>query len=112
MTASTPKRSLNVENDQAVNTMALAAIQTTLKAVQEEIAAIKETLGWTGQDEHGGLIGTGIAGNLARLEKRVDRRFAIYDGVTRYAAGATATAVVMGAVLWFVIKHKLEAFFQ
>jgi hypothetical protein len=108
MTTSTPprqRRSANRDNDIAVLSVALQRVETVLAQVQK-------TLGETGFDEHGALIGTGIAGNLARLEQRVNRRFAIYDGVTRYAAGATATAAVMGALLWFVIKNKIEEFFK
>lgn len=107
-----PKKSTNTENDLSVYMMALQQVQKSLGELSTKIGGIEDTLGWTGHDEHGDLIGKGIAGNLARLEARVDRRFRIYDGVTRYAAGATATAVLMSAILWFVIKNKLEAFFQ
>jgi hypothetical protein len=105
-------RSPNAENDQTVYMMALQRVEKALADLKTELGDVKETLGWTGFDEHGALIGVGIAGNVARLEQRVNRRFAIYDGVTKYAAGATAATILVGGVLWWVIKSRMEAIFQ
>lgn len=73
-----------------------------------EIAEIKKTVGWVGTDPHGALVGEGIAGDLGRLKARVDKRFGVYDGVTKYAAGATAAAVLALAVIWWLLESRLD----
>lgn len=123
MTANPPSRQVRVtkrdeqpshadiRNDINVLTLTLQKLQTTVANGFEknnaDIAAIKEVVGYAKTDEHGALIGVGIAGDLGRLRERVDRRFARYDAFQRYAMGAMAATTLLAAVLWWLLQEKL-----
>jgi len=81
---------------------ALAMQRIEIKADQ-----ILQALGDEGEDRYGRPIGTGIVGRLMRLELRVERRFGLYDGLRRYAAGVAAGVAVAGAALWWVISDRI-----
>lgn len=102
-----PPAKTNVENDLSVNTMALQGIQRSLIEIKKELSTLSATVGTVGTDDHGALIGTGIAGDLGRLKEKVDKRFGRYDAWSRYAAGAVAGFGFMALALWWVIQEKI-----
>lgn len=75
--------------------------------LEETVAAI----GSESQDQYGRPIGTGVVGRIMRLEKRVAGRFAFYEGLAKYGAGALAAATVLGAVIWWLVKNKMQDIF-
>ena len=82
------------------------AVQSTA-----EIKGLLETLtlaiGSESQDEYGKPVGTGIVGRLMRLERDVQRRFAVWDGWVKTATGAALAAGVLGGVLWWLLGERL-----
>jgi hypothetical protein len=74
-----------------------------LQRIEGKLDSVIKTVGFHGTDERGQLIGTGIAGDLARLKRHVGR----YDGWVKYAAGALASVSVLGAVIWWLVQNRL-----
>lgn len=105
-----------LRNDINVVIMAQRSLETSMTAgftkLNEEVAAIRAEVGSTDHDERGELIGTGIAGNLARLRKKVDDRFRLQDGWIKYGSGALAGISLSAIVIWWLIHDKLELIFK
>lgn len=79
-------------------------VQTlVLQRIEKKLDGVIKTVGFHDTDERGKLIGTGIAGDLARLKQHVGR----YDGWIKYAAGALASISVLGAVIWWLVQERL-----
>jgi hypothetical protein len=89
-----------------------AASPDVLERIEAKLDSLTRIVGFCGSDEHGLLIGTGIAGDLARLKARVDARFSRDDGRARYLAGAAAAASLSLAGLWWLVHARLEALFR
>jgi hypothetical protein len=83
-----------------------------IERIETKLDDLVRVIGFSDRDEHGVLIGTGIAGDLARLKAKVDARFSRDDGRVRYLAGAAAAAGLFLAVIWWLIRHRLETIFQ
>jgi hypothetical protein len=96
----------NVSHEDIANRQDMMAM--TMQRIETKLDELVKTVGSTGFDEHGAMIGVGIAGDLARLKGRVDRRFGIYDGVTKYAAGATAATLLAVTVIWWLIQNRVD----
>lgn len=112
-----PKRSehpthADLRHDLDVVLLTIQGIQKDHSAAFSEIRQalehIKKIVGHVGTDERGNLIGTGIAGDLGRLRERVDKRFGLYDGWVKYAAGALAAITVAGGVIWWLIQSRVD----
>lgn len=84
-------------------------INVLLMAQQQmstDITSIKKTVGDSGRDEHGKIIGTGIAGDLARLSEKVSR----YDGWVKFGTGFMAAMFLVGPIIWWLVERRLEIF--
>lgn len=81
--------------------------------IEGKVDGVARTVGWTGKDEKGDLIGEGLAGELARLTHRVDVRFTRDDLFINTwrgrIVGAAAATTLLIAVLWWALSPKLEA---
>lgn len=84
----------------------------TMIRIEEKLDDLVRSVGHSGLDERGRLIGSGVAGDLARLQQRVENRFSRDDGRMRYLAGAFAAASVFCAALWWIVRTRLEVIFQ
>lgn len=95
-----------------INTMVLKAIQNELVVLKGELTAIKEAVGRTWHDEHGSLLGVGVSGSLARLEKRVNDRFDRDDKfLLSWKARITGAAAMIGltySILAWALGDKLK----
>ena len=82
------------------------AVQATaeIKGLLEILTA---AIGSESQDEYGKPVGTGIVGRLMRLERDVQRRFAVWDGWVKTATGAALAAGILGGVLWWLLGERL-----
>jgi hypothetical protein len=82
------------------------AVQATaeIKGLLETLTA---AIGSESQDEYGKPVGTGIVGRLMRLERDVQRRFAVWDGWVKTATGAALAAGILGGVLWWLLGERL-----
>jgi hypothetical protein len=90
----------------------IASESETLDRIEAKLDDLTRVVGFSSMDEHGDLIGAGIAGDLARLKARVDARFSRDDGRARYLAGAAAAARLSMAAAWWLLHERLEALFQ
>lgn len=77
--------------------------------IEGKVDGLIKTVGREDEDEYGRPVGVGIIGRLMRLEKRVDRRFSLYDGWKKYAAGIAAGAGVLFLVIWWLVGDRLGA---
>jgi hypothetical protein len=95
---------------QDINIFAMAQQRnaSAAKTIGEAVTRIEAAIGYVSKDLHGELVGEGLCGDLARLTARVDKRFGLYDGFQRYAAGALAAGLLLGLVLWWLIAQRLE----
>lgn len=75
-----------------------------MQRIETKLDALATTVGFTGHDEHGKLIGAGVAGDLARLKARVD----FYDRWRDRLAAFGSAIVVTGAVIWWLISDKVS----
>lgn len=89
-----------------------AAAALAMARIEEKLDDLVRVVGYSTLDERGALIGSGVAGDLARLQHRVDGRFSRDDGRMRYLAGALGAASLFGAILWWLMRTRLEAIFQ
>lgn len=89
----------------------IQAIGLKVEVILKNQDAIREVVGSAGRDDHGAIIGTGLAGSIARLEERVNARFSRDDGWRRYASGAVAAGAIFLVVLWWIVKDRLHEFF-
>jgi hypothetical protein len=82
------------------------AVQSTaeIKGLLETLTA---AIGSESQDEYGKPVGTGIVGRLMRLERDVQKRFAVWDGWVKTATGAALAAGILGGVLWWLLGERL-----
>ncbi len=87
-------------------------LDAAIDRIETKLDGLAGVVGFAARDEHGQLVGTGVAGDLARLSARVDTRFSRDDGRTRYVAGATAAAALFMAAIWWLIRGRLEALFH
>lgn len=81
----------------------------TMQRIEGKLDDLKPIVGWSNTDRHGEPIGEGIAGDLMRLKLRVDKRFGLYDGWAKWAAGALAAATLIGVIAWRVIVAWIDA---
>ena len=88
----------------------------TLQRVEGKVDDALKRLGSTWNDEDGHLKGTGLAGDFARLEKRVDARFqrddSLYLSWRSRVLGATAATVLFGGGIWWLIKVRIAELLQ
>ncbi len=84
----------------------------TLQRVESKVDDALTRIGKCWNDEDGRLKGTGLAGDFARLEKRVDERFRRDDNMLlswrSRAAGAMAASALFAGGLWWAIRQWLE----
>lgn len=89
-----------------------AGVAKSIARIERKLDELSAVVGFAGLDEHGVLVGTGVAGDLARLKAKVDARFARDDGRARYLAGAVAAAGLFILCIWWLVRPRLEALFQ
>lgn len=76
----------------------------SLARLEEKMGRLTEAVGTRGLDEHGAVIGTGITGDVARLQQRLY----VIDGWRRYLAGGMAVAAIFLAIIWWLLSDKVE----
>jgi hypothetical protein len=79
----------------------------TLQRVEGKLDGLIKLVGFEEEDERGERIGKGILGRLIRLEAKVEKKFAIYDGMIKWGAGLFAGLTATGASVWLLAKEKL-----
>ena len=84
----------------------------TVERIERKLDELSLIVGYSSLDERGALIGSGVAGELARLTARVDARFRRDDDRLRYLAGAFAAASLFVLCIWWLVRPRLEALFQ
>lgn len=96
-------------NDQdIVNGVTLQRILTALSSLSDEVKLIKDAVGWEKQDEKGEPIGTGLTGRVMRVENTVKAKVTAFDGMKKYATGATAGMGLMIIAIWWLIADKVQ----
>jgi len=96
-------------NDQdIVNGVGMQRILTALSSLSDEVKQIKDAIGWEKQDEHGDPIGTGLTGRVMRVENTVKAKVSAFDGMRKYATGATAGMGLMIVAIWWLIADKVQ----
>lgn len=96
-------------NDQdIVNGVGMQRILTALSSLSEEVKGLKDAIGWEKQDEHGEPIGTGLTGRVMRVENTVKAKVSAFDGMRKYATGATAGMGLMIVAIWWLIADKVQ----
>jgi hypothetical protein len=96
-------------NDQdIVNGVTLQRILTALSSLSDEVKLIKDAVGWEKQDEKGDPIGTGLTGRVMRVENTVKAKVTAFDGMKKYATGATAGMGLMIIAIWWLIADKVQ----
>lgn len=79
----------------------------TMQRVETKVDELKRTVGHAGRDEHGHVVGTGMAGHLARLDKQVDDKFTRYDRWISRAIGFGIALVPLGGLIWWLLSERL-----
>ncbi len=79
----------------------------TLQRVEGKLDMALKLIGFEEEDERGEKIGKGILGRLIRLEAKVEKKFAVYDGLIKWGAGLVAGLTATGASVWLLAKERL-----
>lgn len=95
-------------NQDIINGVAVQRIMTALGEIRAEVASIKDLIGWEKLDEHGEPIGTGLTGRIMRVENTVKAKVGAFDGMRKYATGATAGMGLMIVAIWWLIADKVQ----
>lgn len=91
-----------------LNGITLQRISTDLIALRGEMTALREAVGWEKLDEKGEPIGTGLTGRVMRVENNVKAKVTAFDGMRKYATGATAGMGLMMVAIWWLISDKIQ----
>jgi hypothetical protein len=97
-----------LENRDAIDTVTMQSLQKTIAEFTRALNGLSAKIGGEDADQYGHPIGTGLTGRLMRLEIEVGRRGRIYEGLSKYAAGAVAATALLGVVIWWLLGDKLE----
>lgn len=100
-------------NEQDImNGVTLQKVLTQLGELRTEfktdMAAVKDAIGWEKTDEHGEPIGTGLTGRVMRVENTVKAKVTAFEGMRKYATGATAGMGLMIVAIWWLIADKVQ----
>jgi hypothetical protein len=79
-----------------------------LQRIETKVDGLKTSVGAATLDERGKPVGTGMAGQLQRLEHRVEGRFREFDNWKTFGKGAIAAAVLFGAVIWWLVSGRID----
>ncbi|GEM_PF-4469744 len=91
-----------------LNGITLQRISADLIALRGEVKALAEAVGWEKLDEKGDPIGTGLTGRVMRVENNVKAKVTAFDGMRKYATGATAGMGLMMVAIWWLISDKIQ----
>ncbi|MBO9710558.1 MAG: hypothetical protein J7521_20345 [Caulobacter sp.] len=99
-------------NQDILNGITLQRIEKALgdfrDETRREIAALKDAIGWERTDEKGEPIGTGLTGRVMRQENALKAKVTAFDGMRKYATGATAGMGLMIIAIWWLIADKVQ----
>lgn len=99
----TDARAKTAVDEAASLRMSVEEIKETLSS---EFFKISKLIGSSDTDERGELVGTGIVGHIARLERKVDSKFRSFDGWFMFGRGLLLASLILGPVIyWLVTTH-------
>ena len=75
--------------------------------VEGKLDRLIKVLGSEDEDERGRRVGTGVVGRLMRVETTVAKRFSLYDGWIKMAAGFSAAVLIAAPVIWWLVSSKV-----
>lgn len=91
-----------------LNGITLQRIETALSGLKTDVQKLTDAVGWEKHDEHGEPIGTGLTGRVMRVENTVRAKVTAFDGMRKYATGATAGMGLMIVAIWWLIADKVQ----
>ena len=95
-------------NQDIVNGITLQRIMTALDELKTEVNHLKDAIGWERTNEKGEPIGTGLTGRVMRQENALKAKVTAFDGMRKYATGATAGMGLMIVAIWWLIADKVQ----
>lgn len=96
-------------NEQDIlNSVTLQRIETAVAKLTGKVDTLTEAVGWEKLDEKGEPIGTGLTGRVMRVENNVKAKVTAFDGMRKYATGATAGMGLMMVAIWWLISDKIQ----
>lgn len=91
-----------------LNNVTLQKILTEVKGLTTKVDSLTDAVGWEKLDEKGEPIGTGLTGRVMRVENNVKAKVTAFDGMRKYATGATAGMGLMMVAIWWLISDKIQ----
>jgi len=97
-----------IDDQDLLNSITLQRIETALSGLKADVQKLADAVGWEKQDEKGDPIGTGLTGRVMRVENTVKAKVTAFDGMKKYATGATAGMGLMIIAIWWLIADKVQ----
>lgn len=91
-----------------LNSITLQRIETALTGLKADVQKLADAVGWEKLDEKGEPIGTGLTGRVMRVENTVKAKVTAFEGMRKYATGATAGMGLMIVAIWWLIADKVQ----